>query len=153
MNDPAIHSTVHIFSDNVQGILCRISAVDHKRHFFFSGNIKLRAEHFLLNFMFFFFFMPVIIQPDFSDCYHLIQMGKSANFIQSFLCHFVRIIRMNTHSPIHKRIFFHQCHGVLQSVYGCTDIDYFLNSVWLQRFQKFFSVCVKSLIIIMCMCI
>ena len=35
--------------------------LDHKRHFFLSGNLHLCAKHLLLNLMFPFFFMPVII--------------------------------------------------------------------------------------------
>ena len=44
MNDTAIHTTLHIFSDDIQSILGSFSAVDHKRKLLFSRNIKLSAK-------------------------------------------------------------------------------------------------------------
>ena len=75
MNDTAIHTTLHIFSDDIQSILGSFSAVDHKRKLLFSGNVKLGTKHFLLDLMFLFFLMPVIVQPDLTDCHHLVHMG------------------------------------------------------------------------------
>ena len=59
MNDTAIHTTLHIFSDDIQSILGSFSAVDHKRKLLFSGNVKLGAKHFLLDLMFLFWSISV----------------------------------------------------------------------------------------------
>ena len=107
MDNTAVHTAFHAILHQIQCIFCRISAVDHKWKLFFARNLHLCQKHFLLDFMFMFFFMPVIIQTNLSDCHSFRQAGQLTYFFQSFLRHFFRIIRMNTERAINKRILFH----------------------------------------------
>ena len=149
MNNSSIHASLHIFPDNIQGILRCITAVDHKRKLLLPGNLHLGTEHLLLYLMLLFLLMPVIIQTNLSNGDHLVHMGNTANLCQRFLCHLLCIIRMHSHSSVYKRILFNQLHSILQAIYRCTDIYKLLDSMLLHRCKKRLPVHVKSLIIIM----
>ena len=130
-----MHSLFHAFLHQLQRIPGCIPAVDHKRHFFLSGNLHLCAKHLLLNLMFPFFFMPVIIQSNLSDRNCLWQMAQTTDLIQCILCHLFRIIRVNSKGAIDKGIFFHQFFCRFQTLDRCTCIYNMSNSMCFHRIQ------------------
>ena len=152
MDNTSIHALIHTVLHQIQGIRCCLPAVDHKWHMELPGNLHLLLENFLLKLMLPSFLVPVIIQSDLANSNRLFQATTLPDLIQHFLCHQLRIIRMNPKSTIHKRIFLHQCLCLFQTVYGRTHINNFLNSIFIHRTKKYIPVLIKSLIVIMCMC-
>ena len=67
MDNAAVHTAFHAILHQIQRIFCRLSAVDHKWKLFFARNLHLCQKHLLLDFMLVFFFVPVIVQANFSD--------------------------------------------------------------------------------------
>ena len=149
MDDPAIHAASHILLDDLQCILCRIPAVNHKRKLFLSGNIQLGTKHFLLFPVFFLFLVPIVIQADFSNSHHLIHSGNPGDLIQCIPGHFVRIIRMHAHCPVYERIFFGKLYCPVELSYGSTYIHNMPHTLLLHPCQQFLPVRVKSFVIIM----
>ena len=148
-----VHSIFHILPHNFQCILSSITAVNHKRKLFLSGYFHLCPELFLLYTMFFFFFMPVIIQSYFSYSHCFFMAGKPSDFIQNSICDLIRIIRMNPHSTIYIWIFFHQINCSLQFIHRCTDINHITDPLFRKQCQEFLSVLLKRTGIIMSMSI
>ena len=122
MDDAAIHAASHILLDDLQCILCRIPAVNHKRKLFLSGNIQLGTKHFLLFPVFFLFLVPIVIQADLANGYHLVHPGNPGDLIQCILGHLVCIIRMHTYCSIYERIFLCKLYCTVELSYGSTYI-------------------------------
>ena len=153
MDDAAIHTASHILPDDLQCILCCIPAMDHKRKLFLSGNIQLGTKHFLLFPVFFPFLVPVVIQADLANSYHLVHPGNPSDLIQCIPAHLVCIIRMHTYCPVYERIFLCKLYCTVELSYGSTYIHNMPYALLLHLAQKFFPVRIKSFIIIMGMCI
>ena len=153
MDNSTIHPILHIFFHNIQRILCCITAVDHKRKLFLTGDVHLLAEYLLLEKMLLLLLMPVIIQADLTYGYRFFHVAISADLIQNCCIHLIRIIRMNTHCAINKRIFLNQIINPVKMSHRSTHIHNMPDPVLLHTIQHGKTILIKSLIIVMCMSI
>ena len=93
--------------------------------------------------------MPVIIQADLAYGYCLFHVAIFSDFIQNSCIYLIRIIRMNPHCTINKRILFHQIINPVKMSHGSTHIHNMPNPVLLHTLKHLKPILVKSLIVIM----
>ena len=133
----------------IQRIFCSVTAVNDKREFFFSRHFQLPLKP--VDLFLVVLFVPVIVQTDLTYChrlFHLADLMHPSNFLFVQCSH---IIRMYTHRTIDIWISFHQIQSTVPAFYFRAYIDHSADALRRQGIQQFFSVFIKSLIIIMCM--
>ena len=133
----------------IQRVFCSVTAVNDKREFFFSRHFQLPLKP--VDLFFVVFFIPVIVQADLAYSHRLFHLADLMHPLDLFFIQRTYIIRMHTNRTVNIRIALHHIHSTIPAFYFRAYIDHSADALRRQGIQQFFSVFVKSLIIIMCM--
>ena len=150
MNDPAGRTRM-LLSHNIQCILRRIPAVYIDRKLCLLCHFQLFDKPPFLNIMR--FFIPIIIQTNFSDHDRLRLFAKLCQHPELLLIQTAHIIRMNSDPCINKRVFFRQLLTCKDALHRGSYVNNATDPMLLHRIKKFLPVAIKLFIIIMCMTI
>ena len=136
---------------NLHGICRCLPAVDQNRKIQLSCQFQLPYEPFFLHFSW--LIVPVIIQTDLAYRNHFLLFKQLFHLCKVLFIQAADLIRMNPDCRIYKWIFLCKCNNLPAGIICCTDIYNCANALLFHRIQQFYSVLIKLLIVIMCMCI
>ena len=136
---------------NLHGICRCLPAVDQNRKIQLSCQFQLPYEPFFLHFSR--LIVPVIIQTDLAYRNHFLLFKQLFHLCKVLFIQAADLIRMNPDCRIYKWIFLCKCNNLPAGIICCTDIYNCANALLFHRIQQFYSVLIKLLIVIMCMCI
>ena len=136
----------------VEGILSGLPAVNDHRQTHFLCQLQLTAKPLLLYLMS--RNVPIIVQTDLTDRHHLLFLpGSLFQPFQTFFTQLIDMVRMNAYRRIDMGISARHFHALSAALQGRPHIGHRFHAVLRQGSQKRFSVLIKSVIIVMCMCI